>query len=136
MTTPEPLIALVDDDKVFQLIASRSIKATNFQGRILQFNNGGEAIDYLEKNADNPPEIPDVVFLDINMPVMDGWGFLEDYFHLKPRIQKSIRIYMVSSSVDPRDIARAESFDVIREYVSKPISQKKFSELVTFEVSE
>lgn len=132
MTPIEPVVALVDDDKVFQLIASRSIKATNFQGRILQFNNGGEAIEHLEKNSDNLQEIPDVLFLDINMPVMDGWGFLEDYIHLKHRIQKTIRIYMVSSSVDPRDIERAQSFEVIREYVSKPISQKKFSELVAF----
>lgn len=133
MTTPEPLVALVDDDKVFQLIASRSIKATNFQGRILQFNNGEEAIDHLKKNADNLSEIPDVVFLDINMPVVDGWGFLEDFIDLKPLIQKTIRIYMVSSSVDPRDIARAQSFEEVREYVPKPISQQKFSELVSFD---
>lgn len=132
MTPMQPLVALVDDDKVFQLIASRSIKATNFQGRILQFNNGGEAIEHLEKNADNLHEIPDVLFLDINMPVVDGWGFLEDFIHLQPRIQKTIRIYMVSSSVDPRDIQRAQSFEAIREYVPKPISQQKFSELVTF----
>ncbi|HEY4656595.1 MAG TPA: response regulator [Cyclobacteriaceae bacterium] len=133
MTLALPLVALVDDDKVFQLIASRSIKATNFKGTILQFNNGGEAIEYLEAHAHEELLLPDVLFLDINMPVVDGWTFLEDYIDLKPRIQKPIRIYMVSSSLDPKDIERAKSFEEIREYISKPISQEKFAQLVTLD---
>jgi two-component system, chemotaxis family, chemotaxis protein CheY len=131
MALNEPLIALVDDDKVFQLIASRSIKATNFNGKLLQFNNGGEAIEYLEQNAMDEFLLPDVLFLDINMPVVDGWAFLEDYIHLKPKMKKAIKIYMVSSSIDPKDIERAKSFAEIREYVTKPISQDKFAEIIS-----
>ena len=130
MTSSQPTIALVDDDKIFQLIASRTIRAGNFQGRILTFNNGAEAIVYLEQNADNPDEIPDVIFLDINMPIVDGWAFLEEYIQLKPQLKKPSRIYMVSSSVDNRDISRAQSFEDIREYICKPVTKEKFTEIL------
>jgi CheY-like chemotaxis protein len=132
MISAQPTIALIDDDKIFQLIASRSIRAGNFQGRILTFNNGAEALVYLEQNADDPNELPDVVFLDINMPVVDGWAFLEEYMQLKSRLKKPMRVYMVSSSVDSRDISRARSFEDIREYICKPVSQQKFAEILAF----
>lgn len=132
MISTQPTVALIDDDKIFQLIASRSIRAGNFQGKILQFNNGEEALEFLEQHADNHDELPDVIFLDINMPVVDGWGFMEDYIQLKPRLKKTIRVYMISSSVDSRDISRAKSFEDIREYISKPVSQQKFAEILAF----
>jgi CheY-like chemotaxis protein len=130
MDPSEQVIALVDDDKIFQLIATRNIKAANFSGQILQFNNGSEAIEYLEKHASEKSALPDVLFLDINMPLVDGWMFMEDYVSLKDRINKNIRIYMVSSSIDPKDIERAKSISDIREYITKPISRQKFAELI------
>lgn len=127
----EPVIALVDDDKVFQLIASRTIKATRLTDKILQFMNGEEALIYLRENAANSDALPDILFLDINMPIVDGWMFMDDYVNLvKDKIQKTIRIYMVSSSIDPRDVERARSISDIREYVIKPISQEKFINLI------
>jgi CheY-like chemotaxis protein len=131
MDPSDQVIALVDDDKIFQLIATRNIKAANFSGQILQFNNGSEAIEYLEKHASEKSALPDVLFLDINMPLVDGWMFMEDYVSLKDRINKNIRIYMVSSSIDPKDIERAKSISDIREYITKPISRQKFAELIS-----
>jgi CheY-like chemotaxis protein len=130
-TRTEPVVALVDDDKVFQLIASRTIKATQLTDKILQFTNGMEAIEYLQINAENADVLPDVLFLDINMPIVDGWMFMEDYINLKHRVKKIIRIYMVSSSIDQRDVERARSMTDIREYVIKPISQDKFAEMIS-----
>src|SRR5690606_14022171 len=132
MISGQPTIALIDDDKVFQLIASRTIRAGNFQGRILLCTTGAEALVQLEQNADNVNELPEVIFLDINMPVVDGWAFMEEYIELKQRLRKPIRIYMVSSSVDHRDISRAQSFEDIREYICKPVTREKFAELLAF----
>lgn len=131
MNGADTVIAVVDDDKIFQLIASRSIKATHFNGKILQFNNGSEALHYLEEHASEDGDIPDVLFLDINMPLVDGWMFMEDFIDLKQRINKPIRIYMVSSSIDPKDIERAKAIHDIKAYVTKPISQEKFAELIS-----
>lgn len=131
MNGADTVIAVVDDDKIFQLIATRSIKAAQFTGKILQFNNGSEALHYLEEHASDEDEIPDVLFLDINMPLVDGWMFMEDFIDLKQRINKPIRIYMVSSSIDPKDIERAKAIHDIKAYVTKPISKEKFAELIS-----
>jgi CheY-like chemotaxis protein len=127
----EPLVALVDDDKVFQLIATKSIAATHLTNHVLQFGNGLEAIEYIQAHLSDDQSLPDVIFLDINMPIIDGWMFMEDYINLKQRIRKPIHIYMVSSSIDPRDIDRARSMPDIQEYVIKPISQDKFYDLIS-----
>ena len=126
-----PIIALVDDDKVFQLTASRTIKAANLTDRILQFENGEEALSFLKSNAADSESLPDYIFLDINMPFVDGWMFLDDFAELKHILKKEIRIYMVSSSIDPRDIDRAKRNENVREYVIKPVSREKFAELLT-----
>jgi two-component system chemotaxis response regulator CheY len=131
MENKTPIIALVDDDKVFQLTASRTIKAANLTDRILQFENGEEALSFLKENAANIETLPDYIFLDINMPFVDGWMFLDDYAELKHNLRKEIRIYMVSSSIDPRDIDRAKRNENVREYVIKPVTREKFAELLT-----
>src|SRR5258706_9899078 len=100
----KPVIALVDDDSIFRLIASRTIKGANITEQILQFTNGGEALQYLEENFDQRELLPDVLFLDINMPYVDGWMFLDDFEKIKSKMSKSISIFMVSSSIDPEDI--------------------------------
>lgn len=126
----EPLIALVDDDRIFQLIAEKSIKATRLTNRIIQFSNGSDAINYLQEHANDESRLPDLLFLDISMPIADGWMFMEDYINLKPQMRKNIRIYMVSSSIDPRDIERARSMKYIEEYIIKPIGQDKFARII------
>ncbi len=65
------------------------------------------------------------------MPITDGWEFLDEYRKIKKEIPKPIRIYMVSSSIDPRDINRAKDNPEVVEYVEKPVSLSKFSELLT-----
>ena len=131
MDNRPPIIALVDDDKVFQLTASRTIKAANLTDKILQFENGEEALQFLKVNATDSENLPDVIFLDINMPFVDGWMFLDDFAHLKGNLTKQIQIYMVSSSIDPRDIDRARRNANVREYVIKPVSREKFEELLS-----
>jgi len=130
MSQREPIVALVDDDKIFQFTASRMIRTLNLTDKILQFENGEEALKYLADNASSRENLPDCILLDINMPVVDGWMFLEDYSGLKTNLAKEISIYMVSSSIDPGDIRRAESMPDVVEYVVKPVSREKFMELV------
>src|SRR5687767_7132848 len=99
MANKAPIIALVDDDKIFQLTASKTLKSTAITDHILQFENGEAALNFIRQHSSNPESLSDYIFLDINMPMIDGWMFLEDYDNLKKELSKSISIYMVSSSI-------------------------------------
>ena len=130
MTRKSPVVALVDDDKIFRLTASKTITATSLTEKILQFENGEDALTFLKKNAVNISELPDYIFLDINMPYVDGWMFLEDFHKIKPDIRKPITIFVISSSIDPRDVSRAKQNNDVSDYVVKPVSKEKFIELL------
>jgi two-component system chemotaxis response regulator CheY len=130
LSPPQPVVAVVDDDPVYQFTASRTLKASHLAEQILQFPNGKEALDFLNNNAANPLALPDFVFLDINMPIADGWKFLDGFTKLKDEFAKEMRIYVVSSSIDPRDLNRARSNPEVSGYVEKPVTGVKFTELL------
>jgi CheY-like chemotaxis protein len=124
------IIALVDDDSIFQFTATRLLESSKLAQNILHFENGAEALTFLREKALQKELLPDYLFLDINMPFVDGWMFLEDFTTLKSTLAKDISIYMVSSSIDPRDLNRAKGFIEVRDFIIKPISLERFEELL------
>ena len=123
-------ICIIDDDTIYQFTAKKTIEAINFDGNILSFFNGEEAINFLTKNGLEARVLPDIIFLDINMPVMDGWQFLDAFNKLKTTICKPIRIYMVSSSVDVDDIRKSKEQYGVNDYIVKPIHRDRFKEIL------
>jgi len=126
-----PIIALVDDDSIFQLTASKTIKLSFDAAHILQFMNGEDAMQFLRTNMNDAAMLPDYIFLDINMPLMDGWMFLDDFEKIKNNLPKRVNIYMVSSSIDPSDIRRAKNNGNVVDYVTKPVTREKFTALIS-----
>lgn len=114
---------LVDDDEIFTFLTKRTIEETNLVDRIKIFSNGQDAIDFLETAAGSQELLPDVILLDINMPILDGWGFLEEFILLKPSIGKQITIYVVSTSISPYDIDRAKNISDVSDFIIKPITK-------------
>ncbi|WP_417611809.1 response regulator [Owenweeksia hongkongensis] len=125
------VFCLIDDDDIYQYTFTRKLKRTNIPKKILVFSDGEEAIDFMSDNLSNIAEIPDIIFLDINMPVMDGWEFLEEFVKLKPKVGKEVTLYMVSSSVDPRDMERAQKISAVSDYLIKPVTETQILELMT-----
>ncbi|AUC81471.1 response regulator [Lacinutrix sp. Bg11-31] len=117
-----PLIGIIDDDKIYQFTLTRIINKHKFAREILSFLDGELALDFLSDNISTLGNIPDLIFLDSNMPIMDGWQFIEEYAILETQIKKKIKIFMVSSSVDPIDIERANKINQISDYIIKPIT--------------
>ncbi len=130
MTEPGRIVAIVDDDPIYRFTSVRSIERQKLADRVLEFNSGGEALEFLAAHSRNPSELPDIILLDINMPLTDGWMFLDEYDRMKANVAKDITIYMVSSSIDQRDIDRAKSNQLVRDYLIKPIPQDKFKEVL------
>jgi CheY-like chemotaxis protein len=90
------------------------------------FFNGLEAIDELKDKVETD-NIPDLILLDINMPVYDGWQFLEEFKKIKQKLTKEITVYMVSSSNDATDISKSKEYkDEVKKYYYKPMTQEDF----------
>ncbi len=111
---------IIDDDKLYQFAMKRMLHHLNINTEIVEFGNGLQAIEYLQHHKDKN-SLPDIIFLDINMPIMNGWQFLESFVHLSLP-PKKITIYMVTSSVDNADILKAASYKEIKNYIIKPLS--------------
>ena len=116
-----PKIGIIDDDTIYHFILTSIINKNKLAESILSFLDGEEAIQYLRDNKTNNEKIPDILFLDVNMPIMDGWMFIEEYARIKKEIIKKTAIFMLSSSVNPIDIERAGKIAEISDYIIKPI---------------
>ena len=124
-------MAVIDDDEVFTFLTSKAIEKTNLVEVIKVFVNGLDALNFLKENVGNPEELPEIIFLDLSMPIMDGWQFLEEYIKLNPKIGKKIVIYICSSSISPDDINKAKEISAVTDYIIKPVSKDMLAEILT-----
>lgn len=125
------LACIIDDDKIYVNLVRKIIEIKKLSENLLIFKNGLEAFEYFKIILTNMSEekLPDIIFLDLNMPVMDGWEFLGEFVKIKNQFNKKITLYVVSSSIDPRDLERAKSFNLVTDYLIKPIELKKFEKI-------
>ncbi|MEZ0004722.1 CheY-like chemotaxis protein [Flavobacterium sp. 28YEA47A] len=123
------IICLIDDDPIYQTITKKIIHKSETASKILSFPNGAEAIDGLTRLAHHPEEFPDIIMLDIEMPVMDGWNFMEQFHKVKNLFPKEISIYIVSSSIACSDKEKSKSFNGILGYFTKPVTLQNVLEI-------
>lgn len=123
MTKKAVNICIIDDDEIYQFTAIQTLKKIDIEKNVTSFYDGEEAINFFLDNINTESNLPDVILLDINMPVMDGFQFMDAYVKLKSKIKKNITIYMVSSSVDPADMKKVEDYKDIIGYIVKPMKR-------------
>jgi CheY-like chemotaxis protein len=131
MSQIQHTVCLIDDDKIYQFTAKKMLEATGMAKDIRSFYDGSEAIAFFSgENSKDPSNLPDVIFLDINMPIMNGWEFLEEYEKIRNHFPKSMALYVVSSSVDDADIRRSRQYNSVTDYIVKPITRMRYQELL------
>jgi len=122
-------VFIIDDDVIHQRIAQIMIEKHHTYDSISSYTEAGKALAFLQENLQNKTELPDVILLDLNMPVIDGWDFLEVFKTFESDLAKAIHIYIVSSSVDENDKVRAATYSPVKGFVSKPLSPAILKEL-------
>ncbi|EQA43594.1 response regulator receiver domain protein [Leptospira broomii serovar Hurstbridge str. 5399] len=118
-------ILLVDDDEMANFIHQRAIKKLDLDVQVDVAHDGLLAIDVLKSNRS-----PNLIFLDIRMPRMDGWEFLEEYRKLNASDKERIIILMLTTSLNPDDQERSQKFSEISLFINKPLSPEKLETIL------
>ncbi len=129
-------VLLVDDDEAVNFINKMVLKRVDCAEEIEIAENGMEAIQYLEKRLDEGVPQPELILLDINMPLLNGWEFLEKYRQIKERMQREATIVMLTTSSNPDDRMRAESIGEVKGFISKPLTVEKMEKIVALHRGE
>lgn len=123
------LAFIIDDDNLYTNVLTKMVKVKKACHNIMVFENGAEALEYLDFALQDSSKVPDVILLDINMPIMDGFDFLDQYINLEHKLPKPVIIYMVTSSVSRKDKERAEQYSQVSQFIVKPITMDQIEKL-------
>ncbi|MXV14617.1 response regulator [Hufsiella ginkgonis] len=115
-------VFIIDDDQIHQRIAQIMIEKHLIFDQYTSFTEADKALEFLKLNAEDDSAMPDVILLDLNMPVFDGWDFLDNFGIVAPCLHKPLRIYIVTSSVDEKDRIRSQTYPYVNGFISKPLS--------------
>lgn len=121
-------ICIIDDDPIYIFAVKRILELSELGENFIIYTNGEKAIKGITETINNNEKLPDLILLDINMPVMDGWQFLDQFLLLNP--PKSTILFIASSSIDYVDIEKSKTYDIIANYLLKPFSRKQILEMV------
>ncbi len=124
-------LLIVDDNPLEHLITEIMVRESKIFEHISHSMEADVAIADLERNINKPDALPDVIFLDLSMPVFNGWDFIDKFEELHPQLKKPIDIYIVSSSIDTGDIFRAGKYNFVKAYFTKPLKKETLTNLYT-----
>jgi len=122
------IACIIDDDPIFVFGAKRMMELADFCNGFMVFQDGRKALDGLSAIVASGNNLPELILLDLNMPVMDGWQFLDEFTKIKT--DKRITLYIVSSSIDNEDFKKAETYEVVSNYIVKPITMDALKDIL------
>jgi len=123
------LVMLVDDNDTDNFISRRIIEITKFSDNVVIKNSGKSALEYLQENKTEKSKIPDLIFLDINMPIVDGFVFLYEFEKFEHQIKEKCKVVILSSSDNKRDIDKIVNNDHVIKFITKPLTELALDEV-------
>lgn len=127
----EPRIWIIDDDELFIMITRNNIRKSGVTCIIEDFKNGKDALHEIKERVKVGVNIPNILLLDLNMPLIDGWDFLAEFKSISLESRKHIKIYICTSSIDPKDLKRAEAISEVTSFLEKPINTEVVQKIMT-----
>jgi CheY-like chemotaxis protein len=125
------LIMCIDDDPITLMLFKKVINKALFSKEIITAQNGEEALEFFKSIKNTTTKQPQLIFLDLNMPVMGGWEFL-DYFNKPEYINfNNIKVVVLSSTIDPEDVKKSETYPIVIDFLPKPITTSMLDYLKT-----
>ena len=125
-------IMLIDDNEIDNLINQKIVEASNICENIFSHTGGKSAIEFLknmEKITSAIEALPEVIFLDIDMPLMDGFQFLDEFEALTDSTKTHCKIVMLTSSINPQDMNKSQKYPFVKKYINKPLTQDNLRKL-------
>ncbi|MBM9577239.1 response regulator [Leptospira sp. 201903070] len=123
-------ILLIDDNNSDNYFHERVIRKGNFADQVVAKQSGESALDYLRGRSTSSDPRPDLIFLDINMPGMNGWEFLKEYDLLPEELQGKMVVVMLTTSDNPDDRAKAKEFGILSDFKTKPLTETMLQEIL------
>lgn len=123
-------VLLIDDDAISNFLSKSMIEKSGVFEKVEVFNSAVKALDYLKKQETEKEDFPEVILLDVMMPVMDGFAFLDELIRFESDSSKKVKVCMLTSSLDPKDKQQADSYPQVIDFMSKPINQEKIRKFV------
>ena len=122
-------VMLVDDNDTDNFISRRIIELSNFSDSVIVKNSGQSALDYIEQHKSDFSSLPDLIFLDINMPIVDGFVFLYEFEKFPIQVKDKCKVVILSSSDNKRDIDKIVNNDYVIKFITKPLTSVSLEEL-------
>lgn len=124
-------ILCVDDDPITLMLYKMVIAKASLSESVIVAKNGQEALDYYDNlKLNDKDNFPELMFLDLNMPIMGGWEFLENFIQEKYKpFNEKTKIIVLSSTIDPKDIEKVKNYPTIIDFISKPITKEMLEQL-------
>jgi CheY-like chemotaxis protein len=129
-------LIFIDDSPTDHFILKRILSKYQLNYDVSCTTNGAEVIGFLERDQGDFNSLPDVILLDLYMPGFDGWDFLEKIQYLYPQLVRPLRIYILSSSINPRDVERSKQYTCVRSFIFKPITREVLEKYINKETSD
>ncbi|WP_076547816.1 response regulator [Maribacter ulvicola] len=130
-----PLVWIIDDDDISKYVMRRYLNQLAVT-RITDFPDSVQPLKFIQNNYNSIDELPDIIFLDLHMPVLNGFDFIRDYQLVADKIDKQIHIIMLTSSINTQDVDYAKTLPAITDYFIKPIKHGDLARIMSVELKQ